>query len=546
MKNSFDLSSTTQSPSPTDQIDEDARITNGNGPSGEWGNSTLATSIETPKASSVQIGRSRPPLELEDLPTPEEVFRVKHIGLEELILLVLGPGLIALGISIGSGAWLYGPLIIGLHGFKGLFWVVLVSTVLQVFYNVELARFTIATGESPILAFGRTPPGFYLWIPLALICLYMAFILGGWTVNAGSSLFALITGRSNTVEELETVRLIGIGLLLTIFFITLIGRKIERTMEAVQGIFLPFVLVGLVFVTLVVVPLDFWGQALTWLFIPSRSPGETGVSLLGALAGFSALASGLNFMFIGYYRDKGYGMGHKTGYIASWFSKGQSALSPQGKTFSEGDRNTVLWNRWFRYLLVDQWGIYFVGALVGMVVPCILVGYLLSVSVDVTPDQTSIMTYASIQLSQRYGSLLAGWALLVGFMILYTTQIGILELLVRNMTDSVYGVSHRLRRWVGNDPRKFYYPFMLFLIFVIGILVHQTFSERWVEISANLYNLAGMIFPLVTIYLNRQLPRPARITWWSYLVLLANVLFFGFFFINFLYLLLTGTPLVRI
>ena len=481
----------------------------------------------------VQIGRRRPPLELADLPTPEEVFKVRHIGLEELILLVLGPGLIALGISIGSGAWLSGPLNLSLYGFKGLFWVVLASTVLQVFYNVELARFTIATGEPPILAFGRAP-GYLLWITLALICLYAAYILGGWTVNAGSSLFALVVGHPNTAKELETVRWVGIGLMLTVFIITLIGRKIERTMEAVQGVFLAFILIGLVLVTFVVVPLEFWGEALVSLFRPSRPPAEAGISVLGALAGFSALASGLNFMFVGYYRDKGYGMGHKIGYLAGWFSKQQKDIPPQGETFIQSDRNTVTWKRWFRYLLLDQWGVYFVGAVIGMVVPCILVSYLASISGDAAPEQSSILTYASAQLGQRYGPLLAGWALLVGFMILYSTQIGILELLARNMTDAVYGVSHRIRRWASNDPRKFYFPFMLFLILVIGVLIHLKIPGGWIVFSANLGNLAAMIFPLLTIYLNRRLPRPARITWWSYLVLLANVIFFGFFFVNFI------------
>jgi hypothetical protein len=33
--------------------------------------------------------------------------------------------------------------------------------------------------------------------------------------------------------------------------------------------------------------------------------------------------------------------------------------------------------------------------------------------------------------------------------------------------------------------------------------------------------------------LNSKLPRPANITWWSYLVLILNVIFFGFFFANF-------------
>jgi hypothetical protein len=57
-------------------------------------------------------------------------------------------------------------------------------------------------------------------------------------------------------------------------------------------------------------------------------------------------------------------------------------------------------------------------------------------------------------------------------------------------------------------------------------------------------NLASLIYPLVLIYLNSKLPRPARAAWWSYVVLLANVVFFGFFFFNFLSLQVTGKPLV--
>jgi hypothetical protein len=91
-------------------------------------------------------------------PTPEEVIKVKRIGLEELFLLVLGPGIIALGLAIGSGEWLMGPLVVGGYGVKGIGWVILVSAVLQTFYNVELVRFTIATGEPPVVVFGRELP----------------------------------------------------------------------------------------------------------------------------------------------------------------------------------------------------------------------------------------------------------------------------------------------------------------------------------------------------------------------------------------------------
>src|SRR5256884_9593258 len=58
----------------------------------------------------VQIGVSRPPLPVADLPEPEEVFNIKgRSGPKQLVLYVLGPSMIALGISIVSGEWLFRP-----------------------------------------------------------------------------------------------------------------------------------------------------------------------------------------------------------------------------------------------------------------------------------------------------------------------------------------------------------------------------------------------------------------------------------------------------
>ncbi len=500
---------------------------------------------QIPDVKSYQIGVSRPPLDVEDLPTPEEVFRIKRVGFAELIFFILGPAVIAVSLAVGSGEWMLGPLAVGQYGFKGIGWVILASIVLQTFYNIELARFTLATGEPPVVAFGRTPPGYLLWVPLALFCFFLAFILGGWAVSAGSSLFALFTGRANLPHELETVRMLGVALLLTTFLFVLFGRKIERALEISQGIFMTFVLISLVLVTLAVVPMDYWGQALASLVTPAAPPKGTDPSLLGALAGFAGLGAGLNFMVIGYYRDKGYGMGHKTGYMPGLIGGKKMEILTSGKIFPEDEKNAALWKRWFRYLLIDQWGIFFTGCLIGMLMPCILVGYLSSLPGATHPDRASILVYAALQLGQKYGPVLFGWALLMGFFILYTTQILILEALTRNATDAAYGVSARLREWIKHDSRRIYYPLMFVLVIVISVMIHLALPVDLIVTSANLTNLASMIFPLAMIYLNRQLPKPAKIKWWSYVVLGANAVFFGFFFINFVVVKLTGAPLVR-
>ena len=108
---------------------------------------------------SYQLGVSRPALAVDDLPEPEEVFRVRRIGPRELFMYVVGPSLIALGISIGSGEWLLGPQAVGQFGFVGVGWVILISAILQTFYNVECSRYVVATGEVPVVGWGRVPNG---------------------------------------------------------------------------------------------------------------------------------------------------------------------------------------------------------------------------------------------------------------------------------------------------------------------------------------------------------------------------------------------------
>ena len=78
-----------------------------------------------------QLGVSRPPLAVEDLPEPEQVFGVSKIGPRELFMYALGPSLIALGISIGSGEWLLGPLAVGEFGFVGVGWVMASPVVMR-------------------------------------------------------------------------------------------------------------------------------------------------------------------------------------------------------------------------------------------------------------------------------------------------------------------------------------------------------------------------------------------------------------------------------
>src|SRR5918998_6115230 len=198
---------------------------------------------------TTQLGVSRPDLAVDDLPTPEEVFKVPRIGAKQLFKFVVGPSLIALGISIGSGEWLLGPQAVGQYGFVGVGWVILISAVLQTFYNVECSRYVLATGEVPVVGWGRVPPGFKLWVPLSVFVVIFSFIAGGWAASAGQGVYALVHGEI-APSGAEEPRLWAIGLLVLVFIITAAAKKISRSLELSNWGMIGAILVGLVLIDL--------------------------------------------------------------------------------------------------------------------------------------------------------------------------------------------------------------------------------------------------------------------------------------------------------
>jgi hypothetical protein len=494
-----------------------------------------------PVTTTYPLGVSRPPLEVTDLPTPEEVWGVSRIGPRELFRYAIGPSFIALGVAIGSGEWLLGPLSVGKYGFVGIGWIITVSCLLQVIFNVECSRYVIATGEVPVVGFARVPPGRRVWIPLSLVAIFSAFILGGWAKAAAKAFFALTESRVPGPADANRVELLTFALLLAVLVITLLFRRITRGLELVNGLLIGIEVLFLLVIALAVVPWDVWWEGIRGFLTPARPPKGASASVLGGLVGFSALAAGLNWFFLNHYRDKGYGMGYRVGFLAGMRGE-QERVRDLGFAFPDDERNASVWRRWMRLLYVDMWGIFLGGALVGMFLPTILMRHLTLVS-GRQPDPSNIETFAASILGQEYGRTVFYMTLVVGFLILFDTQLGIFEALVRNATDAA-NISPRIQQATGGDPRRFYFAFMVVLLVIIGYITTLTQPAALIQTSANMSNAGALIFPFALMYLNRRLPKAARPPKWTYVGLLANVVFFGFFFVNFLWEKIDGSPLI--
>jgi hypothetical protein len=225
-------------------------------------------------------------------------------------------------------------------------------------------------------------------------------------------------------------------------------------------------------------------------------------------------------------------MGYRTGYLGG-LRADEHALRDNGVTFTDDPANAARWKRWYRLLLADQWGVFFIGAMLGMLLPTILMARAVELSGE-QPTTATVPTFVASVLGAEYGRPMFYIALLIGVLILFSTQLGIFEAMVRVTTDASHANSPRLRRLIEGDPRRFYFPFMFILLVAISIILHLALPVNLVQWSANMSNLGALIFPFLLIYLNSRLPRSARPKWWHTVLLLVNVVFFGFFFVNFI------------
>ena len=503
----------------------------------------MSDTTDRPVVGSYGLGVSRPDLDVMDLPTPEEVFGVPRLGGWGVIKLVIGPSLIALGISIGSGEWLLGPLSVGQFGFVGVGMFITISILLQTFYNIEHARYVLATGEVPVVFFGRTPPGFQFWVPFSILVILFTFIWGGWAKSAGDGLFALFTGQLvETDADAATRDWLATGLLVLVFVIAALSRVVTRGLELVNWVIVGAVVLVLLVMDIILVPASVWWEGIRGLFTPAAPPAGISATEIGGLVGFAALASGLNWYVMNHYRDHGYGMSHRVGYIAGLRGEAKEVRAV-GVTFPSDERNTAMWKRWFRYLVIDMWVVFAIGAFLGMLLPTILMAQAVNLSGELPTDET-VTTFVAVALREEYGGGFYFVALLVGTLILFSTQLGIFEAMVRNFTDGTNAISPRFRRMVEGDPRRFYFPFMALLIIIIAILIRQSLPVRLIQISANMSNFGALIWPFVLMYLNSKLPEAARPKPWTNVLLVVVALFFGFFFVNFVSEFVFETPLV--
>ena len=457
----------------------------------------------------------------------------------------IGPGVIVLGASIGSGEFLLGPAAFVKYGLS-LLWIVGVASLLQTLLNVELMRYTLATGEPVLTGFMRTRPHstFWAWFYVVLYFLQMGW--PGWAGAAAGAVFFLFAKRLPVANEVGTVYAIGVSLFLLCGLVLLVGRRIERTLEYLNWIMIAAIIGGLGVLAILFVPLSTWGAAVAGFFafdVRTGSfqlvPAGADFFLLGAFAAYTGGGGVTNLTLTNWARDKGYGMSSSVGFIPAAVGGKKVALAHSGSTFAPDAASLERWRGWWRIVRVDQWGVYFTGAMLGMALPALL--YVTFVPAGSDIRGLGIAAALAQAVATQKGAIFGGAIAILGVWILFKTQLDILEGMTRAITDILWTGSTRIRAWRGGDVRVVYYS-VLVVISIWGILaLRLTQPIVLLALSANMAGIVFIISSLHLLYVNtRLLPVALRPPLWRRLALVALALFYGLFLTMWLWSLARG------
>jgi hypothetical protein len=441
---------------------------------------------------------------------------------------LIGPSFIFLGLSLGSGELIMWPYLTSNYG-MGIIWGALLGITFQFFMNMEIVRYALVYGESVFVGFWKLWRYWTIWFILST---FVAWGLPGFSA-AGSQILNQMYGIGN-----ET--LVAICLLLLTGVILSIGKTLYRTMEVFQKV---IILGGTPFVMLLVFLLtkgSDW-QQVAWGVV-GKGDGywffPAGVSLMSFLGAFAYAGAGgnLNLAQSFYAKEKGYGMGHFADKIKGLFNKDSSqAVRIEGTAFSPTKQNFLEFGRWWRAVNLEHFLVFWLLGLITIILMSVMAFSMVHGTGSFTQG-ISFLFAETQMISQKTFPLLGTLFLIIVFLTLYSTQLGVLESTSRIISENAFLLFKDKDQKV-NLSKGFYFALWGQIAFGIIVLLLGFKEPKFLLTLAAVINAVCMFIHLgLTYFLNyKVMPKELRPALYRRAVLFIAFIFFGVFsFLTFL------------
>lgn len=433
----------------------------------------------------------------------------------------IGPSFILLGLALGSGELIMWPYLVSQYGL-GIIWGGLVGITFQYFLNTEIMRYTLAWGESVFVGWRRWGKLIPVWFVFSTV---IPWALPGFVTASATML--------HHVFPFLNIRVTAIVLIILTGLILSSGKTLYKTMSRVQTTLLSVGIPFMAILTLYMARGADWSALLSGLvgigdgyrFLPeSIAIG----AFLGAFA-YSGGGGNLNLSQSYYIKEKGMGMG-KYGTGIKTLMAGTGSHRIDGQLFALSAANLSRWRRWWRLVCTEHalvfWGI-------GLITILMLSTLSMATAYGVSSSGgLSFFFKEAEMIGLSTHPLLGSLFVVVGALMLFTTQLGVLESASRVIAENILLLKYKPTEEV-NASKMFYVVLWLELAFSTAFLYFGATEPRAILTLGAILNAAAMMVAFILILLlNRQLPKIIRPNLGRQFMLLIATAFFLYFVIQ--------------
>ena len=420
--------------------------------------------------------------------------KLQDLGIAELpeppasMWRIVGPGIVAAGVGLASGEFILYPFIASQVGLVFV-WAAFVGLITQFFINMEIERYTLATGETVLTGFSRL--GRHWGVFFALLAM-LSNLWPGWATSAATLTSYLVGG---SVSWIATGMLLAIGVILTL------SPVVYRALEHTQ--LLKVLLVGFLVAVAAAfaIPGEVWTETPRGLVDLQLPAGQLGWAvLLGALA-YAGAGGGQNLCQSNWIRDKGLGMGKHAPRIVSPLTGEPVAHSGTGWRFEIDGQSLSRWSRWWRLANIEQMSTFVAISFVTILFTSILAFATLSGS-EGLPRDIGFLRIEGEALSTSVGPWFGRLFWFVGAFSLFAASLGIVDYTSRLAADTI-----RTVYWRGGRE-SIIYAVVVWSMVLTGIaIIALGFSQPLVLLVTSACVAAFMMFiySALLIVLNRRL-----------------------------------------
>ena len=418
-----------------------------------------------------------------------------------------GPGAVLVGLSIGAGELVMWPWITARFG-ADMLWAAALGVFIQMWINIEIGRWAIATGESALTGFARASR---IVIFGFLSLLLIMALLPGWARATGDSIKILLFGLDGP----------GPDWFWTMVVFALVGavmfgpKRIYAAMEKLIMAMVILITLGLIFVAFNVgtwAAVGDMGRGLLNFPNITLTDDFTLMRFFGAVV--FAGAGGFGNLYYAYYlRDKGIGMGGRVPVLTSALREKMGEEGHEiGYQYPETEENASRFRDWFTYVKIDN-TMYF-WLLNTFTMFLFMFGALVVLHpLGAVPAEDRLVWDLALILEDSMGIGGRYMFLIIGMAALFSTQLTLTDGAVRMWTDIIHT---NIKSTLKYSASKLYLWLGLTLM---GIGVFSTWFFETYDVSAldflflnaMVNGFAMAIYTPMILYINiKYLPKSAR------------------------------------